>query len=319
MPLMRLETSMTDSGGRTATCVTAPFREDQEIIPAPCEPNTPPDWAVLTYKLVKMYLESDPSQFTKIQEFTTSPGYQDLEKNYPQCAGTVCVLDLNKGDTSCFDLEQDCLDWQDDPQKAEKYNCTYAGAVVELAKCWRYAPTFNPQKRDSGEAYAPEPGAKPGAQTSAPPVAPTPSGTAVKDPEKSRECLPSGWGVFNPIEWIMKPVGCALETAFVPRVSAVTASLNTVQSAWRASVIGGVLTTASSWQFVPPAGGCNGITVDVFFLGPPFQVMNACPGQPLASMAFWSRIFGNVMFSIYGAVAITRHIGKIAGYGGLDS
>ncbi|MNL86288.1 hypothetical protein D3C87_2149360 [compost metagenome] len=47
--------------------------------------------------------------------------------------------------------------------------------------------------------------------------------------------------------------------------------------------------------------------------------MNACPGQPLADLAFWSRVFGNLTFTVYGAIAITRHISRIVGYDGIGA
>jgi hypothetical protein len=35
----------------------------------------------------------------------------------------------------------------------------------------------------------------------------------------SGECFPTGWGVFNPVEWVYRPITCALQWAFVPKVA----------------------------------------------------------------------------------------------------
>lgn len=39
---------------------------------------------------------------------------------------------------------------------------------------------------------------------------------------ESGECFPSGWGLLNPVEWVLKPVKCALEWAFVPETGIAT-------------------------------------------------------------------------------------------------
>lgn len=60
-----------------------------------------------------------------------------------------------------------------------------------------------------------------------PTASPTATGTAIPQPPTdpndaadADRCWPKGWGVFNPLEWMYKPVLCALKDAFVPRTSA---------------------------------------------------------------------------------------------------
>jgi hypothetical protein len=43
-----------------------------------------------------------------------------------------------------------------------------------------------------------------------------------EDPDAA-DCFPNGWGIFNPAEWVLKPVKCALVWAFVPSAATMTA------------------------------------------------------------------------------------------------
>lgn len=44
--------------------------------------------------------------------------------------------------------------------------------------------------------------------------------------EDTGDCWPDGWGWFNPAEWVLKPVKCALVWAFVPDGAAVSATFD---------------------------------------------------------------------------------------------
>lgn len=317
-----MSTVLTDSAGLTATCTTAAFRETDLLIPKPCEPTLPGGWTVTKHRTVFMEPlgNTDLVKRAPLQDFDTSAGYQDWRTKYPLCATTVCELELESiAEGDCFQIGTKCADWFADPNKSTKYRCLYAGQVVGLAECSRYAPTFKPDAQANGTVYAPAPGAPSGTQTSVRPSVAEDAPGAVADPENKGPCFPTGFGVFNPVEWILKPVGCALQAAFVPRASVLASQLDANAAKWDqkmpvqlSKIIGGL-------EFIGPASGCGGITVDVFFLGPPFQIMDACPGSPLAGMATWSRLFGNVVFTVYGAVALTRHIGRIFGYGGVGN
>jgi len=144
------------------------------------------------------------------------------------------------------------------------------------------------------------------------------SNAPVKDPESTRKCMPEGWGVFNPVEWVQKPVQCALEWAFVPRPSVVKTELDGLTAPWATKMPAQLANVITAMDFQAPTG-CNGIRVNVYFLGDPFQIMNACPGQPLAGMALWSRVFGNIAFSVFGLVAMSRYIARVFGFSGIGS
>lgn len=289
------------------------WTENDPVFGTPVCPTVPPA-EVPARTVIEQTTPGAPS--APVFDQPTTPEYQQWRTAYPECGTGTCMLDLKKADTSCFASPAPCSDWFADPNKAEQYQCTYGAHAVALSECNLYAPTFKPDSTATGNVYAdPETGQDVGVKTG--PGGTVAPGEAVGDPEQPRDCFPTGWGVLNPVEWVLKPVGCALQAAFVPRQSAIDRDLDEVKSTWSSRLPGQVAALVASWEFVPPPSGCGGITVDVFFLGPPFQIMNACPGSMLADLAMWSRIFGNVAFSVYAVVAITRHVGRIVGFGGL--
>ncbi len=255
----------------------------------------------------------------EVSRQTTSQAYRDVTTAQPQCfdGSTECVLDLRvvqgTGTLSCFDRPELCLDWQTkaEPERSQQFRCEYGGQVKALSECYVYAKIFDPVSVAKGEAYAdPATGASTGTLT-----APMPgSGSAAGE---TAPCFPAGWGMLNPFEWVVKPVGCALRDAFVPDPMVVTAQMQSLQGKFSTRTVGKLIAAAQVWEFIPPGDGCAGITVNVFFLGPPFQIMGACPGSMLETMAYWSRVFSSLGITVAGVLAISRHVAGIFGYRGL--
>jgi hypothetical protein len=69
------------------------------------------------------------------------------------------------------------------------------------------APTRTP----TGGPSTNPPATTPSTPTNTPTTSPIFSPTNNDD-----ECFPSGWGLLNPVDWVLKPVKCALVWAFVP-------------------------------------------------------------------------------------------------------
>lgn len=165
---------------------------------------------------------------------------------------------------SCGALAIGCQNWWSSGAKHDNYQCRAGGSVVDLGYCahlrqpGQISPVTGvdvtpdgrviPQPRTVStdpDDFAhlvrvpvtvpdPEPGPGPGPQPPPPPPPPAP----MPDPDveqETRECWPSGWGVFNPFEWVYRPVQCALVWAFVPNRQVDTSAL---LDAFDASVIG---------------------------------------------------------------------------------
>lgn len=149
---------------------------------------------------------------------------------------------------SCFSATELCSpEWFLEMDKNTKYQCQYGGQPVALSECNVYRPTFNPQRVIQGQRYSDPDGKLPD---------PLPN-NAPEPKTEAQECFPSGWGLFNPAEWVLKPIKCA----FVPRESVLTGQITAVRVALANSPIGGL------WSLVQPpvvpSGQSCGVIADV--------------------------------------------------------
>lgn len=96
---------------------------------------------------------------------------------------------------------------------------------------------------------------------------PTPTTAPVPPPipnvAESRNCWPTGWGIFNPFEWVYLPVTCALEWAFVPSSESVAASLATGQQALAEHGMLSVIPAAAAVPSQLEGGFTSGCTGDL--------------------------------------------------------
>lgn len=124
----------------------------------------------------------------------------------------------------------------------------------------------DPDRPIKPEPVPPEPPKPPNQPEPVPPVPPVDP----VDPDEpvTGECFPTGWGIFNPVEWVYKPVQCALRWAFVPRASVVQSELTRGSGALEDH---GVLSLLPAAAQVPGhvtdgfSGGCSGglMSIDV--------------------------------------------------------
>ena len=66
----------------------------------------------------------------------------------------------------------------------------------------------------------------------------------------SGQCFPHGWAAFNPVQWVYKPVKCALVWAFVPREAVVLEATASLSDAWEDTALGTV--TAATTAVMAP-------------------------------------------------------------------
>ena len=223
------------------------------------------------------------------------------------CSGGRCRLTLAKvagadqGD--CFEEAGRCEGWFADPNKQTTYQCSYglpgSWTGVDLSECNVYAPTFDAQQQAKGIPYAdPATGAIPATATG-------------QDPAEGGDggdggCWPTGWGVFNPLGWVLQPLKCA----FIPTAaqwqsateSFVTGYQGTSIYKWWQAISGtfGGMTGGSDgcspWtvQYPMPTGGDTAMTV-----------LNPCTG-PMQTVAGVGRTVLTVVMVLLGALAVLR-------------
>ena len=157
---------------------------------------------------------------------------------------------------------------------------------------------------------SPSPSGGPGSQGS-----PDPADQA------GNECFPSGWGVFNPAEWVLKPVKCALTWAFVPPSTSWGDFWGTNKGRMEGSPIGGWAAVVGGFESAFAVGsganGCQGPAVPTGVLasaiGTPIYPFDACSGVK-ATAAAASRIFLTVSIGWASAWRLVRIVGRPFGY-----
>lgn len=313
-PDRRLICEVEASNGQTYSGQTDVFRESSMKFPAPVCPVLPPE---VYPERITVDEVGGPTPAELYNEPTT-PEYQEFQQTFPDCDSGTCMLDLLKNNTSCFQTPAACVDWFSDPNKSSTYSCTYGSVPVDLAECNVYAPSFTSD---------PSAGTQYGDPTTGAPLPSTVPNTrdaqysngSVSDPETTRQCMPTGWGVLNPIEWVLRPVQCALEWAFVPRQSALQAQYDRIVPLYLDTMPGELNAAVASWEFAPPPTHCNGITLDMSWIPgqSSIQMLNACPGDPLEPFAGWAKFFFYVAFTVVGTLGSIRNAASTVGYRGL--
>lgn len=257
---------------------------------------------------------------------------QALTGKYKTCLSTVCQLILKKNGVSCFD-GADCTGWFTDPARDTTYTCEYASQAVALSECTVYAPTWQPDALRTGEVYGdpitgkPAPNSPDPIERAAAPVKGTDNATQTAPhgnaDDPSRECFPGGWSVFNPIEWVQKPIQCAFSWAFIPRASVLKATQDKVTTALDNSGLGTIQRNTTNLALVGiPGGGCGGIPLR-FDLGGSkgvhvdTHILAACPGDPLAPAAATTKTILTGLIITAGFLSILRYIATIFGMSGL--
>jgi hypothetical protein len=313
-------TPLTGGGAATVlTATSADFTETDSTFPSVPDPGLCPAGTSLTQ--------------TKVTELTTGGSSTDVwtvnvplpltttSQTYPGCETTTCHLGLAKiaGGTDlgdCFAEAGRCQGWFADPDKATNYQCTYDGAILALSECNVYSPTFDVDQQAKGIPYGdPATGTVPSS------IGDTDTSTVGIPGSSGPSCYPSGWSAFNPLEWVLKPVECALVWAFVPDAATLhsftdgisTSYNNSSMGQWFAA-LGGVGAVA-----IPSGGGCGGVNLHIPALGLlggsgyDVSIFGTCT-EPWATLAGIVKAFLIVMIAWGTCVAVFRNVSRSFGY-----
>lgn len=304
---------------QTYSASTASFKETDSVIPQPKCPDLPN--GVLPKKITITEEGGGETHIVYEQEMT--PESKDWATTYPECAQGTCMLDLLKNGKSCFVSPAACEGWLSDPTKETTYQCKYGGKVVALSECNVYGPSFDGDPKVTGHPDTGQPFGNPKPDPKDPKVFETP----VQDPTKTRQCFPQGWSVLNPVEWVVKPVMCALEWAFVPRPATISALNNGLKDNVSASILGNAQTflTAFAAPFQQSAGNCQGPPFKVQMdLGPKSKMnetyypLNSCQGV-MSTLAFFSYTVSGGIIYLGASLAAIKYFASIFGFAGMGA
>lgn len=311
-PERLLECSVTGTNGTIYRGNSLPYRETDEVFSPPACPTLPAG----VYPTHVEFGVSGGNQGTKqLYAEDSTPEFQAQLAAYPECMDGSCLLDLRTAGASCFEGLTDCADWVSSPTRDTDYQCRYGTHDVAISQCFIYGELFKPGAAGGSAPLADPTTGMPaggGAQT-------TPSDSHVMDngvapASEPRNCYPSGWAVFNPVEWVLRPVQCAWEWAMVADPVVVQATATRVIDGWNNTPPGVLITAVGGWSFDVEVTGCQGLKVPEFLPAnvlPEFYLAPACPGSLLAPIAPWSRLVLNIALTVGAAGAISWNVASI--------
>lgn len=248
----------------------------------------------------------------------------------PSRPSSGCKLAVKIDGKECVVGLWECEHWSElnqDPNWEPRIDCSYGPYVVTAGTCnpleRAYEPGGSPMtdantdgnpstRSDTNLSGEPIP------KTDGPAVGLVPGTAGQNSPDASAEegeCFPSGWAMFNPVEWVMKPVGCALKVAFVPDPVTVQTQTATIQQKFE-DVGFSRITTAwlSTFEAAGGGSGCSGPTVQFQMSGvhQTLQPFNAC-SAPMSTVAGVSFAVSSIAIVLFGGLGIARAIA--AGFG----
>ena len=313
----QLTCEVTLEDGRVLTAVGEPFDDSPgNQIAMPQCPEIPED-GVPTRVKVK------DKNGNELFDEPTDDEALDWMKNNGECVNGLCLLDLhvvadNNQDysMSCFDLDEGCPDWFEDPQRNEKFQCYYNMKPVEIQQCYVYAGLWKPGRTDNDSPWSDnETGSWSGNKNT------TSNGKSafakkVQDPTKARTCTFDGIEGFDPIGFVMRPVQCAMEWAFVPRPTWVKVKLAGGEDAWKGKPPGVIADAVSGFAVTPAVSGCSrDVTIFAGRYASQITPLNVCPGSWGATVAAVTKVAATVAMVVLVVVVVRRQIAGMIGYG----
>ena len=276
-----------------------------------------------------------------VWDMPTAPSDPSTPLCEPGTTSSGCTLEVLKNDQPCIVGDPECENWESEQQKdPTKWKCKFGPYNLPLSACnllergYRIGGGLATEKNTDGDpatqdntnlAGQPVPQPAPGPVTGTGPgtgpggqPAPGQQGqtTPSSDPS-SKKCYPQGWAAFNPVEWVLKPVGCALEAAFVPSQQVVQAQSTRIQGRINQAGPGKVI---AAWQSTfegmgGGGGGCQGPAIQFSMEGynQTMRPFAACEGG-MATAASISYAVSSVMIVVVGGLGIARAVASAFGF-----
>lgn len=325
-PTRHWECDVTGSDGTLYSATSADFTWSGGSTPPYTCPKLPAGVLPSQTEVDLVTPSLNPPKSVWIGPITPTKAFTDAATAYPECASSSCHLQVWAGSQNCATAGT-CADWFADPNKDQDYQCHYGTHVVALSECNTMSTFYDPQKQAAGQAYADPATGQPVMKPDPTTGVETPVQTSQKGDESNTDplpnpddgptsCWPSGWGIINPVTWVQAG-GCVLRQAFVARPSVVKADMDRIDKGPSTKMPAQIIATVNAWHINTPGSDCSGIVTPA--LGnwfPSIRIMQACPGDMLATVAMWTRVFCDLGFAVLGFNAIRRNIGRIVQYGG---
>jgi hypothetical protein len=277
---------------------------------------------------------------------------------YPNCVGVgaaSCSYVVRVDGMPCAVGVPACVSWEGtaalDPSRVA---CDYGPYVVALANCdllkrlyeTGTVPATGLNTDGHPDTYtAPGPSGQPSDNPSPSPTPtaglalplPNPAGVpgtiaAPTGPTTASEqnCWPSGYGMFNPSNWVLQPVKCALVWAFVPSSVFLAGWGGSMSDGFNASPLGSWINSLGAFGHMSIAsGGCQGPGLSTGFLGTvggqihdgttgpivaaTIYPFSACSGV-MATVAATSNLILTAGISFFGGMRVIQQLGYAFGF-----
>jgi len=259
---------------------------------------------------------------------TTLPATSAL---YPNCvgAGVACTYVVQYNGVACEIGQVECINWEVRRLAfPAAYACMFGAYAVALDLCAIDERVYEPAGvvltllNTDGDPYTYDepvpPWAAPAPNTATDPIpAPVPGTQTTPGPTQTNnsDCWPSGSAAWNPAEWVLTPVKCALTWAFVPDAATMTnLSSTTGADMARVGIAPIAAGVASNVALVGQGDGCNGpgVTFSAVGIVKEMHPFAACTGT-MSTLAGISRAFSTLAIIGIGGFSALRAIG--AGFG----
>lgn len=309
--------------GKTYSAESAAYTEEDGSIAAPECPSLPDGVAPASGSLEQKNQETGAT--TELAPIDVNQEFLDWWKDNPECRTGACAQELYKIENGqkvdCFENTAKCADWFEDPNREQNYECWYNDKKVEQSNCYVYSGMFKPGRLAAGTPYSdPLTGVWSGGQNTTA-VDQKAYGMPVADPNSMRSCIREV-GAANPIEWVMVPVQCALQWAFVPRPAPMMVNASALTESWNKTTFGKLGAYVGSLKINTEVTGCGGIPLDLPFLYergvPQLSFGAACPGTMTGTIAAIIKVVLTALITWAGIVAISRHVAGVINYRGIE-
>jgi hypothetical protein len=248
---------------------------------------------------------------------------------YPDCDPTMstgCELRVQVDGTVCAVGDARCLEWM--THAPSRLVCLWGPYTVPLARCDMLERAYQTggariteETTDGDPATAPagSPGTDPGTYPTPvpfPTTVPVPTGPAPV-PETGvtvdSGCWPTGTAAWNPLEWVLRPVQCAMVWAFIPETGLEPYTAR-VMDAWGASPVGTWVgevggASATLGGGISGNGGCEGPVWSLPLGGESYRFapLDACTA-PMSSIAPWVKAAVAALTVLAGIKAVSRPV-----------
>lgn len=315
-----LECVVTLDDGSVLVGEGAPYRESSgSFIPPACPPAPPGRYA--TDIAMNEHLVGSSGTPTVLYDEPTSEEYQEWSTLYPECADGACLLDLRVKSGlilggSCFDMSDQCANWWSDPEKSDKYQCTYGAHDVAIGECAIYSGIFKSERVAVGAPYSDPMTGDWDGTASAPRLDGQAMSQAVQNPASARACTGLNITGFDPVGFVLRPIQCALEWAFVPRPLVVEAELVGGEASWDGKPPAVIAAAVGSFALTPAVSGCSkSVTIFSGVFEQTITPIDVCPGSMARPFADASRVVTAAVMVVLVIIVLRRQIAGMVGYG----